>query len=90
MLDLDSSSNISSSTYQLCPCLFLANDKMQTDGLVWVVDSADRWRLEDCRKELYDLLGQEVRFFTTTLTTNTSTSSTSNISISGCLCYSPL
>ncbi len=32
-----------------------------TDGLVWVVDSADRLRLEDCRKELYALLLEEVR-----------------------------
>mmetsp|Transcript_45255 Transcript_45255/g.102205 ORF Transcript_45255/g.102205 Transcript_45255/m.102205 type:complete len:188 (-) Transcript_45255:272-835(-) len=31
----------------------------QTDGLVWVVDSADRWRLEDCKRELHQLLGQE-------------------------------
>lgn len=32
-----------------------------TDGLVWVVDSADRLRLEDCRKELGALLLEEVR-----------------------------
>lgn len=32
-----------------------------TDGLVWVVDSADRLRLEDCRKELRALLLEEVR-----------------------------
>lgn len=31
-----------------------------TDGLVWVVDSADRLRLEDCRKELSSLLLEEV------------------------------
>ncbi|KAI8800480.1 ADP-ribosylation factor family-domain-containing protein [Cladochytrium replicatum] len=32
----------------------------QTDGLVWVVDSADRPdRLEDCRKELHALLLEE-------------------------------
>ncbi|XP_056611879.1 ADP-ribosylation factor-like protein 2 [Triplophysa dalaica] len=30
-----------------------------TDGLVWVVDSADRLRLEDCRKELSVLLLEE-------------------------------
>ncbi|KAL7880250.1 hypothetical protein SRHO_G00025040 [Serrasalmus rhombeus] len=30
-----------------------------TDGLVWVVDSADRLRLEDCRKELGALLLEE-------------------------------
>uniref|UniRef100_A0A3P9Q7W3 ADP-ribosylation factor-like 2 n=1 Tax=Poecilia reticulata TaxID=8081 RepID=A0A3P9Q7W3_POERE len=30
-----------------------------TDGLVWVVDSADRLRLEDCRQELSALLLEE-------------------------------
>ena len=31
-----------------------------TDGLIWVVDSADRRRLEDCKKELHSLLVEEV------------------------------
>ncbi|KAF9317565.1 ADP-ribosylation factor-like protein 2 [Podila horticola] len=31
----------------------------QTDGLVWVVDSADRLRLEDCKTELHELLQEE-------------------------------
>mmetsp|Transcript_44033 Transcript_44033/g.140213 ORF Transcript_44033/g.140213 Transcript_44033/m.140213 type:complete len:185 (+) Transcript_44033:151-705(+) len=31
----------------------------QTDGLVWVVDSADVRRLEDCRDELHGLLKEE-------------------------------
>lgn len=31
-----------------------------TDGLVWVVDSADRLRMEDCRQELSKLLQEEV------------------------------
>lgn len=31
-----------------------------TDGLVWVVDSADRLRMEDCRQELSVLLQEEV------------------------------
>eukprot|EP00239_Pterosperma_sp_CCMP1384_P007870 CAMPEP_0197854654 /NCGR_PEP_ID=MMETSP1438-20131217/25070_1 /TAXON_ID=1461541 /ORGANISM="Pterosperma sp., Strain CCMP1384" /LENGTH=172 /DNA_ID=CAMNT_0043469475 /DNA_START=227 /DNA_END=742 /DNA_ORIENTATION=+ len=31
----------------------------RTDGLVWVVDSADKRRLEDCRQELHKLLGEE-------------------------------
>ena len=31
----------------------------QTDGLIWVVDSSDRARLETCRDELFSLLGQE-------------------------------
>ncbi|XP_066926881.1 ADP-ribosylation factor-like protein 2 [Clytia hemisphaerica] len=30
-----------------------------TDGLIWVVDSADSWRLEDCKKELKSLLLEE-------------------------------
>ena len=31
----------------------------QTDGLIWVVDSADRARLQDCKAELQQLLLQE-------------------------------
>ena len=31
----------------------------RTDGLIWVVDSADRARLEVCRTELINLLAQE-------------------------------
>ncbi|XP_061462139.1 ADP-ribosylation factor-like protein 2 isoform X2 [Rhineura floridana] len=31
-----------------------------TDGLIWVVDSADRQRLEDCKRELQSLLVEEV------------------------------
>lgn len=34
-----------------------------TDGLVWVVDSADKRRLEDCKTELHQLLAEEVFFF---------------------------
>ncbi|XP_064602034.1 ADP-ribosylation factor-like protein 2 [Liolophura sinensis] len=30
-----------------------------TDGLIWVVDSADRMRLQDCKKELQSLLLEE-------------------------------
>jgi len=30
-----------------------------TDGLVWVIDSSDRMRMEQCRDELYSLLQQE-------------------------------
>ncbi|CAN0042726.1 unnamed protein product [Discosporangium mesarthrocarpum] len=30
-----------------------------TDGLIWVVDSADRGRLQDCKRELHNLLSQE-------------------------------
>lgn len=36
----------------------------QTDGIIWVVDSVDRWRLEECKAHLKDLLSQEVSFFT--------------------------
>ncbi|KAG8564078.1 hypothetical protein GDO81_016316 [Engystomops pustulosus] len=32
-----------------------------TDGLIWVVDSADRARLQDCAQELAGLLLEEVR-----------------------------
>jgi ADP-ribosylation factor-like protein 2 len=31
----------------------------QTDGVIWVVDSADRWRLEECQAQLRLLLSQE-------------------------------
>ena len=31
-----------------------------TDGLIWVVDSADRRRLDDCKAELHALLVEEV------------------------------
>ncbi|XP_026678286.1 ADP-ribosylation factor-like protein 2 [Diaphorina citri] len=30
-----------------------------TDGLIWVVDSADKRRLEDCARELHELLQEE-------------------------------
>ena len=30
-----------------------------TDAMVWVVDSADVWRLEDCKAELHNLLKEE-------------------------------
>lgn len=32
----------------------------QTDGLVWVVDSSDLRRLDDCKSELDNLLKEEV------------------------------
>lgn len=32
-----------------------------TDGIIWVVDSADKRRLEDCRTELHTLLKEEVQ-----------------------------
>ncbi|KAF8655752.1 hypothetical protein HU200_060910 [Digitaria exilis] len=32
----------------------------QTDGLIWVVDSSDVRRLDDCRAELHNLLKEEV------------------------------
>lgn len=31
-----------------------------TDGVIWVVDSADKRRLEDCAEELHSLLLEEV------------------------------
>lgn len=33
----------------------------QNDSIVWVVDSSDRLRMEDCRAELFDLLSEDVR-----------------------------
>jgi small GTP-binding protein len=38
----------------------------KTDGLIWVVDSADLARLEDCKQELHALL-QEERLYGATL-----------------------
>ncbi len=32
-----------------------------TDGLIWVVDSADKIRMNDCKKELHALLLEEVK-----------------------------
>ena len=32
----------------------------KTDGIVWVVDSCDAVRMQDCRAELWALLGEEV------------------------------
>jgi GTPase SAR1 family protein len=32
----------------------------ENDGLIWVIDSADKRRLEDCKKELNELLKEEV------------------------------
>lgn len=32
----------------------------ETDGLIWVVDSADTTRLQDCKNELQKLLSEEV------------------------------
>ncbi len=34
----------------------------QTDGIIWVVDSVDRWRMQECKDQLHDLLRQEVVF----------------------------
>jgi ADP-ribosylation factor-like protein 2 len=33
----------------------------QTDAIVWVVDSGDRMRMQDCKEELHDLLQEDVR-----------------------------
>jgi hypothetical protein len=32
----------------------------QTDAIVWVVDSGDRMRMQDCKQELHDLLLEDV------------------------------
>lgn len=34
-----------------------------TDAVIWVVDSSDRERMEDCRRELRELLQEEVSSF---------------------------
>ena len=34
----------------------------KTDGLIWVVDSGDKMRLLECKKELHALLLQEVSY----------------------------
>ena len=34
-----------------------------TDGIVWVIDSADPRRFEDCKRELHALLHEEVGIF---------------------------
>lgn len=35
----------------------------QTDAIVWVVDSADRMRMQDCKEELRGLLSEDVRTY---------------------------
>jgi hypothetical protein len=35
----------------------------QTDGIIWVIDSVDRFRLEECKLQLRDILSQEVICF---------------------------
>ncbi|VUC32013.1 unnamed protein product [Clonostachys rosea] len=42
----------------------------KTDALIWVVDSTDRLRIDDCRIELQGLLQEEVRMETTLCPTN--------------------
>ncbi|RYH12628.1 GTP-binding protein [archaeon] len=32
----------------------------ETDGVIWVVDSVDRFRMEECKAQLRDILKQEV------------------------------
>lgn len=31
----------------------------QTDGVIWVIDSVDRWRLDECKAQLKEILNQE-------------------------------
>lgn len=33
----------------------------RTDAIVWVVDSGDRLRMEDCKQELHTLLQEDVK-----------------------------
>jgi len=39
---------------------FWRNYFEQTDGIIWVIDSVDRFRLEECKNQLRDILKQEV------------------------------
>lgn len=39
----------------------------RTDGLIWVVDSADRQRMQECKDELWDLMVREDRLSTASL-----------------------
>lgn len=39
---------------------FWRNYFEETDGVVWVVDSADRLRMQVCREELHKLMKEEV------------------------------
>ncbi len=39
--------------------LYWRNYYEQTDALIWVVDTTDLHRLEDCRSELHNLLKEE-------------------------------
>ena len=43
----------------------------QTDALVWVVDSSDRLRMQDCREELHSLLQEDVSDVTACPSTST-------------------
>lgn len=40
-----------------------------TDAIVWVVDSGDRLRMNDCKAELHSLLLEDVRFAVITRST---------------------
>ena len=40
---------------------FWRNYYEETDGIVWVIDSADLDRLKDCKKELESVLNADVR-----------------------------
>jgi ADP-ribosylation factor-like protein 2 len=47
---------------------FWRNHFEETDALIWVVDSNDKQRVEDCKAELFSILQEEVRFiFTKTM-----------------------
>ncbi|KAK3228344.1 hypothetical protein Dsin_000225 [Dipteronia sinensis] len=51
--------NINTITYQKTIRSYWRNYFEQTDGLVWVVDSSDLRRLDDCKMELDNLLKEE-------------------------------
>jgi len=40
---------------------FWRNHFEETDAMIWVVDSNDKQRIEDCKAELLSILQEEVR-----------------------------
>lgn len=42
---------------------FWRNHFEETDAMIWVVDSNDRLRIEDCKIELFSILQEEVSLF---------------------------
>ena len=67
----DNVANFGSATHNILPKLgdvggqrtlrpYWRNYFEQTDAIVWVVDSSDRMRMQDCKEELHSLLLEDV------------------------------